>query len=255
MSTTPAASGTGAGGSGKGKVDGKKFALVTGASSGIGLVIAEKLVAAGWTVIACARRKDKLAALASRLGPSLLPVVADVTQVEQLHAAAAVAGAQGIDLLVNNAGLMALSLWKNCDKDGGAHTAEWSKMVQVNVMGVLNGIQVVLPGMLQRGRGDIVTISSDAGRKVFPGGGVYCATKAAVEAITASLRLELAATSGIRFTSILPGATKSELGSHITDKDILSGPPIPFTFLEPDGENTASFLSPLIFSHSFLHCQ
>jgi len=91
--------------------------------------------------------------------------------------------------------------------------------VDVNIKGVLNGVGAVLPGMLERKEGDIINISSDAGRKLFPGGAVYCATKWAVEAFTQGLRQETEGTK-IRVLSIQPGATSSELGNSITDKSV-----------------------------------
>ena len=93
-------------------------------------------------------------------------------------------------------------------------------MIDVNIKGVLNGIAAVLPSMRERKAGDIINISSDAGRKLFPGGTVYCATKWAVEAITQGLRQETEGTN-IRVLSIQPGATSSELGSSITDQEVL----------------------------------
>ena len=119
-----------------------------------------------------------------------------------------------VDVLINNAGVMPLSFLKNLHQD------EWDRMIDVNIKGVLNGIAAVLPSMRERKAGDIINISSDAGRKLFPGGTVYCATKWAVEAITQGLRQETEGTN-IRVLSIQPGATSSELGSSITDQEVL----------------------------------
>jgi len=99
--------------------------------------------------------------------------------------------------------------------------------------GVLNGIAAILPGFLERNQGDLINISSDAGRKVFPGGAVYCGTKWAVEAITQGLRLETGNTN-IRVCSIQPGATYSELGNLITDKSVLEAFGDPFRMLDSE---------------------
>ena len=109
---------------------------------------------------------------------------------------------------------MPLSFLRNLHQD------EWDRMIDVNIKGVLKGIAAVLPSMRERKAGDIINISSDAGRKLFPGGTVYCATKWAVEAITQGLRQETEGTN-IRVLSIQPGATSSELGSSITDQEVL----------------------------------
>jgi len=202
-----------------------KNAVVTGASSGIGEAIVKGLAVEGANVVLAARRVDKLNSLVSllqqqqqerSLSNRFLVVQTDVTKRDQVKALVAAAEKEfgAIDIFINNAGVMPLTLFKNLRED------EWELTVDVNIKGVLNGIGAVLPSMLKNNKGDIVNISSDAGRKVFPGGGVYCGTKAAVEAITASLRMETAGTN-IRVTSIQPGFTSSELGTSIKDPDTL----------------------------------
>ena len=121
-----------------------------------------------------------------------------------------------IDILVNNAGLMPLSFVKNL------HEEEWERMVDVNIKGVLNGVGAVLPTMLENESGHIVNVSSVAGRRVFPGGAVYCATKFAVTAFSEGLRSELAPKYNIRVTCIEPGAVATELTDTITDEEILA---------------------------------
>ncbi len=198
-----------------------RVAIVTGASSGIGAAVARALAAEGAQVVLAARRAARLDALRSEIeaaGGAVLVVPTDVTQREQVKALVAQAEAAfgPVDILVNNAGVMPLTLMKNL------HEEEWERMVDVNLKGVLHGIGAVLGGMLARGRGDIVTISSDAGRKVFPGSAVYSGTKWAVEAILQGLRMETAG-SGLRVSSIQPGAVATELTEHITDEDLMSG--------------------------------
>eukprot|EP01094_Clydonella_sp_ATCC50884_P018245 TRINITY_DN3350_c0_g1_i1.p2 TRINITY_DN3350_c0_g1~~TRINITY_DN3350_c0_g1_i1.p2 ORF type:complete len:234 (+),score=73.56 TRINITY_DN3350_c0_g1_i1:257-958(+) len=157
-----------------------------------------------------------------------LTVQTDVVQRDQVKALVkAATDAYGpVDALINNAGVMPLSLLKNLHED------EWERMVDVNIKGVLNGIAAVLPTFLERKKGDLINISSDAGRKVFNGGAVYCGTKWAVEAITQGLRQETADTN-IRVTSIQPGATTTELGNSITDQEVIAGF-TPFRMLDAD---------------------
>lgn len=193
--------------------------IITGASSGIGEATAEKLAAHGAKVVLTARREDRLKELKekiTRAGGHALVVTADVTKkedwnkvIQQTQEAFGDA-----DVLVNNAGLMPLSYVKKLK------TNEWEKMVDVNIKGVLNGVAAVLPQMVEKKRGHIINISSVAGRKLFPGGSVYCATKFAVRAFSEGLRSELAA-DNIRVTAIEPGAVATELTDTITDEDIL----------------------------------
>jgi len=170
-------------------------ALVTGASAGIGAATARALAQAGAEVWLVARRLDRLRALAEELGRAH-PVALDIRDNAAVQAQLS---ELGIDLLIDNAGL-ALGL----DKLSAGDPAEWSRVLDTNVMGLLHVTRAILPGMLQRGRGDVVLIGSVAGRQVYPGGGVYCASKHAVRAIYEALRLEHVG-SGVRFTTVDPG--------------------------------------------------
>lgn len=170
-------------------------ALVTGASVGIGRATAILMAEAGAEVTLLARRKDRLEA-AARLCPGAHIVAADVRDAEQL--ARELAGRE-FDLLVNNAGL-ALGV----DRLPAGSPAEWSTVIDTNIKGVLNVLAAVLPGMVARGHGDVVTLGSVAGRQVYPGGAVYCASKHAVRALYEALRLDLAG-SGLRLTTVDPG--------------------------------------------------
>ena len=192
-----------------------RVAIVTGASSGIGRATALRLCAAGAKVVAAARRADRLESLANQVpdGGSLLAVPVDVTSRRAVEAMAALTRDRfgTIDILVNNAGVMHLSEMKALD------VSDWDWMIDVNVKGLLYGIASVLPAMLHEGRGHIVNVGSVAGRRPFPTGTVYSATKHAVRAISAGLQLELSASAGIRFTDIEPGVVQTELADHIKD--------------------------------------
>ena len=119
-----------------------------------------------------------------------------------------------VEMLVNCAGVMYYTLMKNLYED------DWERTVDVNCKGALNCIGAVLPGMISRGRGHIVTISSDAGRKVFPGLAVYSASKFFVEALSQGLRLETAGT-GVKVTTIQPGNFATDLLSLSKDAEAL----------------------------------
>jgi NADP-dependent 3-hydroxy acid dehydrogenase YdfG len=193
-----------------------KVALITGASSGIGAAAALKLAAAGVKVGIAARRVDRLGALKAEVtkgGGEALVLEMDV--VDPASVAAGVkklAGAYGsVDILCNNAGVMPLS-----DVDQ-LQTSEWHQMVDVNVKGLLNTTAAVLPHMIEQHSGHICNVSSIAGRKVFKGLSVYCATKHAVAAFSDGLRMEVGQKHNIRVTCIQPGAVRTELYAHITD--------------------------------------
>lgn len=193
-----------------------KVALVTGASSGIGAATALKLAAQGTKVGLAARRTGKLQALVSQIeaaGGQALAIPMDVVDPASVKAGVEklVAAYGGIDILFNNAGLMPISDVESLKVD------EWHRMVDVNIKGVLNSTAAALPYLKQRGASHIVNTSSIAGRKVFPGLGVYCATKHAVAAFSEALRLEIAPKHNIRVTCIQPGAVDTELFEQITD--------------------------------------
>jgi len=199
-----------------GALDGR-VAIVTGASSGIGAAVAEALAEAGAAVVLGARREERLKAVAEgiREGGGRAEVRAtDVTVRTDVEALASLALDRfgGIDVLVNNAGIMPLSPVAELRVD------DWVRMVDVNVKGVLHGIAAVLPTMLERGRGHIVNLGSVAGRRPFPGGCVYSATKFAVRSLSWGMQLELSAAHGIRITDVQPGVVDTELTDHIPDR-------------------------------------
>ncbi|MBY5624600.1 SDR family oxidoreductase [Rhizobium leguminosarum] len=193
-----------------------KVALVTGASSGIGAATALKLAEAGAKVGIAARRTDKLADLKKEIvskGGEALVIEMDVVDPASVEAGVKkLVGAYGsIDILVNNAGLMPLSDVDQFKVD------EWHRMVDVNVKGLLNTTAAVLPQMINQHSGHIFNMSSIAGRKVFKGLSVYCATKHAVTAFSDGLRMEVGQKHNIRVTCIQPGAVATELYDHITE--------------------------------------
>lgn len=186
----------------------KKIALITGATSGIGLATAYKFAQAGIDLILCGRRAEKLNSIAEELGKS----VAVTTLIFDVRDQKAVEAAIGpledpwkkIDILVNNAGnAHGLSTIDKGD------VADWDAMIDGNVKGLLYVSRAIIPGMVERGAGHIVNISSIAGKETYRNGNVYCASKAAVETISKGMRLELTE-HGIKVTNIAPGAVETE---------------------------------------------
>lgn len=196
-----------------------KVILITGASSGIGFSTALTLSRAGATIVAGARRLDRLENLkkvVEEQNGKILINQLDVTNKEGCtqFTNSAINEYGRVDVLINNAGLMPLSFIKNLKID------EWDRMVDVNVKGVLYTTASVIPHMLANKSGHIVNISSIAGRIVFPAGSVYCATKHAVTAFSEGLRQELSQRSNIRVTCIEPGVVDTELNNTITDSSL-----------------------------------
>ena len=191
-----------------------KVIVITGASSGMGAAAARKLVELGAKVVLAARREDQLKTMVQQLGANALYVVTDVSKRTDLDnlIQQAITRFGHVDVLWNNAGIMPISFF-----DEG-HVNEWDRMIDINIKGVLYGINAVLPHMLERGQGHILATSSVGGLKTSPGIGVYSATKFAVKAIMETLREEVAQT--IKVTTIYPGATQSELGQDITSPKI-----------------------------------
>jgi NADP-dependent 3-hydroxy acid dehydrogenase YdfG len=185
-------------------------ALVTGASSGIGRAIASKLAADGMTVIAAARRTDRLRDLAAEVD-GIEPYELDVTDRDAMKAAVdhLVARHGRLDILVANAGVMPLSRLDAVLVD------EWDQMIDVNVRGLLHGIAAALPQFTTQQRGHVVTVASVGAHEVVPTSAVYSGTKFAAWAITEGLRLE--SPSWLRVTTISPGVVESELAGSISD--------------------------------------
>ena len=190
----------------------KPLIIVTGASSGIGEATARLLSGRGHPLLLLARRLERLEAMAL---PDTLCRAVDVTDRAALRAA--VDEAERVfgpaDAIVNNAGVMLLGDMAHQDP------AEWERMLDVNVKGLLNGIHAVLDGMVARRHGTIINVSSVAGRKTFPGHVAYCGTTFAVHAMSENLREEVSA-HDVRVITIAPGAVETELLTHTTDAAI-----------------------------------
>ena len=190
-------------------------ALVTGASSGIGESTAVALAEAGASVAVAARRRDRLEALAERIGGDVLVVEADVTDEAQARemVARTVAHFGRLDTLVNNAGVMLLGPIVD------APVEEWRRMVELNLLGLLYATHAALPHLLSaagsepRQVADVVNVSSVAGRFARAGSGVYNATKFGVGAFSESLRQEVTRRH-VRVSLVEPGAVATELISH-----------------------------------------
>ena len=195
-----------------------KIVVITGASSGLGEATARHLSELGAVVVLGARRIERIRALAQALAGSEGKAIAlqtDVTQSEQVKqlVEAAVEKYGRIDVMINNAGLMPHSPLERLK------IADWDRMIDVNIKGVLYGIAAALPYMQQQKSGHFINVSSVAGHKVRPGSAVYAATKHAVLVISEGLRQEVKPYN-IRTTVISPGAIATDLPNSITEPDI-----------------------------------
>ncbi len=186
----------------------KKIVLITGATSGIGEACARKFAAAGCSIILNGRNAEKVEALRAAMaaeGADVLPLVFDVRDRQAIQDA--LASLEGrwreIDILINNAGLVF-----GMDKEFEGDLDEWDIMLDTNIRGLLMMTRLVVPGMVGRGRGHIINLGSIAGDAAYPGGGVYCATKAAVKALSDGLRMDLVDTP-LRVTNIKPGLVET----------------------------------------------
>ena len=195
-----------------------KVIVITGASSGMGEAAARHLASKGASVVLGARRADRLKALVADIvdaGGKATAVATDVTKRADVQKLVdtAVETYGRIDVLINNAGVMPLSPIERLKVD------EWDQMIDVNLKGVLYGIAAALPYMKEQKAGHIINLSSVAGHKLFGGSAVYSATKFGVRAISEGLRQEVKPYN-IRTTIISPGAVKTELLDHISEKDV-----------------------------------
>lgn len=191
----------------------KALVVITGASSGIGEATARLFSENGHPLLLLARRVEKMEAMNL---PNTMCRKVDVVEIEQIRAAVkeaeAVYGAT--ECIINNAGMMLLG------DVAVQNPQEWKTMLDVNVLGVLNGMQVVLSDMKARRGGTIINVSSVAGRKTYGDHAAYCATKFGVHAMTERAREE-AALSDVRMVTIAPGAVETELLGHTTDDDMV----------------------------------
>ncbi len=186
-----------------------RVAVITGASSGIGAATARALAAEGNRLALLARRADRIEALAVEIGGGAVAIEADVTDRDALSSAADRVRGElgGADILINNAGVMLLGPFS------AEQRADYRQMVEVNLLGAISATEVFLD-QLRDGEGDLVNISSVAGRTARPGNAVYAATKWGIGGWSEALRQELQP--DVRVTVIEPGAVATELTSHIT---------------------------------------
>lgn len=193
----------------------KKLIVITGASSGFGMEMAKQFSADDYPLLLLARRVEKMEALNL---PNTICKKVDVTKKEEFEAA--VREAEGVygktDLIVNNAGAMLLGDLSTQDP------SEWQRMLDVNLTGVMNGMQIVMNDMKERRFGTIINLSSIAGLKPFGNHAAYCATKYGVTGMTEVVRGELSSYN-VRVLSICPGAVGTELLGHTTDQGIIDG--------------------------------
>ena len=190
----------------------KPIALITGATSGIGQACARRFAAGGYDLIITGRRANLLQELAAELavtGCEVLPLCFDVRDTDAACEAITALPERwtAIDVLINNAGL-ALGL----DKEYEGNIDEWATMIDTNIKGLLTMTRLVVPAMVERNCGHVINIGSVAGDAAYAGGNVYCATKAAVKAISDGLRIDVAH-SAVRVTNVKPGLVETHFSN------------------------------------------
>ena len=189
-----------------------KIVLITGATSGIGLGCARKFAENGDRLILTGRNEQRLNAICNELeskGTKVLSLAFDVRDVEKTKECIASLPKewQNIDVLVNNAGL-ALGL----EPEYEGNLDDWSTMIDTNIKGLLTMTRLIVPGMVARNSGHIINVGSVAGDAAYAGGNVYCATKAAVKALSDGLRIDVAKTA-IRVTNLKPGLVETNFSN------------------------------------------
>lgn len=193
----------------------KPLIVITGASSGFGAEIAKLFNAEGYPMLLLGRRVEKIKSLPLDFQNVLVKSV-DVTN--KIEFEQAIQKAEKVfgptDLLVNNAGIMLLGNILTQDP------AEWSRMMDTNVLGVLNGMQIVLPQMVERQGGTIINVSSLAGKKTFVNHAAYVASKFGVHGLSETIREEVSG-KNVRISLVAPGAAETELLTHVTDNQAL----------------------------------
>ncbi len=182
-----------------------KTVLITGATSGIGEACARRFARGGYRLVLTGRNEEKLKALCEELETTGTEVRSLVFDVREREAATAAMASLDLvpDVLINNAGL-ALGLEKEYEGD----YQDWDTMIDTNIKGLLTMTRLVVPRMVEQGRGHIINIGSVAGDAAYANGNVYCATKAAVKALSDGLRIDLAETP-LRVTNVKPGLVET----------------------------------------------
>ncbi len=216
---------------------GKPLVVITGASSGIGEQTARTFSREGYPLLLAARRVERLEAMGL---PDCICEKVDVTDLDSFGVAIEKAQKKfgPVDCLVNNAGVMLLSQAHSQD------VSEWQRMLDVNIAGVLNGIKLVLDGMIERQSGTVINIASVAGIKPGPNLAIYSGTKFAVRAISESIREEVAP-HNVRFSVISPGLVETELLEHTTVPQLREG-------FEKLKENIGGYLDPRTIAEAIL---
>mgnify|MGYP006281402901 CR=1 FL=1 len=220
----------------------RKIALITGATSGIGLATARKLGENNYDLIITGRRKERLDELKQELLESfnirVLALDFDVRSQDEVinNLGSPDSEWENIDVLINNAGL-AVGL-NHIDR---GDTDDWERMIDTNIKGLLYVTRVISPGMVKRGRGHILNIGSIAGRETYENGNVYCATKHAVEALSRSMRIDLLG-NGIKVSNIAPGLVETEF-SEVRFKGDKQKAEKPYKGMKPlSGEDIADVI-------------
>ncbi|MFE1744361.1 SDR family oxidoreductase [Coleofasciculus sp. H7-2] len=186
-----------------------KIVVITGASSGIGAACAKVFAQAGAKLILVARRQERLQELADELSKfscqlHLLSLdVRDRASVESAFSSLSNAWSD-VDILINNAGLS-----RGLNKLHEGNIQDWEEMIDTNIKGLLYCTRYLVPGMVNRGKGHVVNLGSIAGHQTYPGGNVYCASKAAVKSLNEGLKQDLLGTP-VRVTSVDPGLVETE---------------------------------------------
>ena len=186
-----------------------KVVMITGATSGIGLACARKFAENGDKLILTGRREHRLAEIKKELDAEVITLAFDVRDREEAKKCISELPAQWqkIDVLVNNAGL-ALGL----EPEYEGNPDDWETMIDTNVKGLLTMTRLIVPGMVERNRGHVINVGSVAGDAAYAGGNVYCATKAAVKALSDGLRIDVANTA-IRVTNLKPGLVETNFSN------------------------------------------
>ncbi len=188
----------------------RPLALVTGASAGIGLATARALAAAGYDLVVTGRRAERLDTLSDELaakhGAEVTVLQFDVRDTGAIRMLEVAHGdlLARVDVLVNNAGLA-----RGTEPIQEGKPEDWDEVFDTNVKGLLRISRAILPHMVERGSGHVVNLGSVAGRWVYPGGAVYCASKFAVRALSEGMRMDLHGT-GVRVTNVEPGLVETE---------------------------------------------
>lgn len=190
----------------------KKIALITGATSGIGEACARRFAMGGYNVIITGRNSKRLDEIKKELeteGTAVLTLCFDVSDRAQTAKAVESLSEEwkAIDVLINNAGLA-----RGLEPEYEGDFKDWDEMVDTNIKGLLNMTRLIVPGMVERNHGHVINVGSVAGDAAYAGGGVYCATKAAVKALSDGLRIDVAHTK-VRVTNLKPGLVETHFSN------------------------------------------